>query len=41
MAAVSMFKTNYAYLPAAWLAVFVQAYLVKLVIAVFIKPKES
>ena len=40
MAAVSMFKTNYAYLPAAWLAVFVQAYFVASVIALFRKPKE-
>ncbi len=40
MAAVSMFKTNYAYLPAAWFAVFVQAYVAASVIAVFRKSKE-
>ncbi|MDE2311010.1 MAG: hypothetical protein KGL01_09315 [Betaproteobacteria bacterium] len=30
--AVSLFKTNAAYLPAAWFAVFLQVYLVALII---------
>ena len=32
MAAVSLFNANVAYLPAAWLAVFIQVYLVALII---------
>ena len=41
MAAVSLFKTNAAYLPAAWFAVFLQAYIVALIVRAFRKPQES
>ncbi|MDP3512769.1 MAG: hypothetical protein Q8S20_08465, partial [Sulfuritalea sp.] len=41
MAAVSLFKTNVMYLPAAWLAVFLQAYIVAAIAKAFRKPQED